>query len=180
MRPVTQTIRRGWSNQRWLVCLCEFKGRGRSLMSPGRWTELLFLDEATALAAGHRPCFECRRADAEAFRTVWASGNGGPPPKAAGIDSILHVERLSQREKRLHTLPQALATLPDGAMLGAGDTSFLVTAGHLLRWTPAGYEAATAEPPQLMMLTPPSNYDGGDYRVAGDGQAAARCDQRAG
>ena len=154
--PATRTIRRAWSNKRWLVCLCDFKGRRRSLMSPGRWTELFFLDEATALAAGHRPCFECRRADAEAFRAAWALGNGVPRPKAAGIDSILHAERLLQREKRLHPLPLAMSALPDGAMISTGGTSFLVTAGHLLRWTPAGYEAGTAEPQLPMLLTPPS------------------------
>jgi hypothetical protein len=83
-------------------------------------------------------------------------GNGGPTPKAAGMDHILHAERLVRHEKRLYTLQQAIGALPDGVMLSAGADSFLVTDGRLLRWTPAGYEAPTVEPPPPMLLTPPS------------------------
>ena len=154
--PGTRTIRRSWTSKRWLVCVCEFKGRKRSLMAPGRWTELFFLDEATALAAGHRPCFECRRGDAEAFRAAWAAGNGGPAPKAVEIDAILHHERLSGRERRAHPLGRPVSALPDGAMVGAGESSFLVIAGRLRRWTASGYGTAIIEPKPTMLLTPPS------------------------
>lgn len=152
----TRTIRRPWANRRWLVCLCAFKGRRRSLMSPGRWTELFFLDEATALAAGHRPCFECRRADAEAFRAAWMAGNGEARPAASAMDDVLHGERLSGRAKRLHPLDRPVAALPDGAMVAAGHSGFLVLSGGLRRWSSAGYEAALAEPPPTVLLTPPS------------------------
>ena len=70
-------IRRPWQVRRWLICLLEFKGRHRAVMTPNRYTELFFLDEATGLAAGHRPCAECRRARFLAFRDAWAAGNHG-------------------------------------------------------------------------------------------------------
>src|SRR5437870_4460212 len=98
--PETRTLlQRRWTSKVWIVCLCEFQGRRRRLMSPGTWTELFFLDEATALAAGHRPCFFCRRTDAEAFRSAWARGNGGRAPAAPEMDAILHAERLDGRRK---------------------------------------------------------------------------------
>jgi hypothetical protein len=79
---------RRWTHKTWICCLCEFKGRHRAVMTPGRYTELFFLDEATALAAGHRPCFECRRADANQFAAAWAHGNGGPLPSAGDMDAF--------------------------------------------------------------------------------------------
>jgi hypothetical protein len=109
--PVTRTLKRRWASKSWLVCLCDFKGRRRNVMGPGSWTELFFLDEATALAAGHRPCFQCRREDALAFGIAWAMGNSGEVPKAAEMDTILHTERLAGREKRLHPLPQPISAL---------------------------------------------------------------------
>jgi hypothetical protein len=152
--PVTRTIRRRWAGKSWLVCLCEFKGRKRQLMSPGRWTELFFLDEATALAAGHRPCFECRRAAAKAFQAAWARGNGGNSPLAKTMDAILHAERLSGRAKRLHPVDYPLSEMPDGAMVARGQDSFLVVGGGVLRWTPAGYAAAGEAPGCTALLTP--------------------------
>ena len=123
--PATRTLlNRRWTTRAWICCRCGYKGRRRQVMGPRSWTELFFLDEATALAAGHRPCFECRRAEAEAFRAAWAAGAGGPPPRAAGMDAVLHAERLDGRGKRLHPLDRPAARLPDGAML-AITTSFL-------------------------------------------------------
>ena len=154
--PETRTIKRAWTSKRWLVCLCEFKGRKRSLMAPGRWTELFFLDEATALAAGHRPCFECRRTDAKAFQSAWARGNGAALPSADTMDAILHAERLSGRTKRLHATDRRLTEMPDGAMIAAGQDSFVVIAGSVRRWTPSGYVASGAAPTSTWLLTPPS------------------------
>src|SRR5215470_6220213 len=119
--PATKTLlRKRWSCPAWLICVLEFRGRRRKVMGGRSWTELFFLDEATAFAAGHRPCFYCRRADAEAFRAAWVAGNGGPRPRSAEIDRRLHVERLAGRTKRLHALPGPLAALPDGAMVADG------------------------------------------------------------
>ena len=97
-------IRRPWQVKRWLICLLDFKGRRRPLMAPNRYTELYFLDEATALAAGHRPCAECRRARFLAFRDAWASANGGVPPESvrvAMIDDQLHAERVFRHTRSL-------------------------------------------------------------------------------
>ena len=104
--PLTKTLlRKRWSNPAWLVCLCEFRGRRRQVMGGRSWTELFFLDEATALAAGHRPCFYCRRDDANRFRAAWEQGNGAADLLARDIDAVLHRERLDRGKKRLHPLP---------------------------------------------------------------------------
>src|SRR5689334_24818820 len=119
--PATKTLlRKRWSTPAWLTCTCEFRGRRRDVMATRSWTELFFLDEATALAAGHRPCFYCRRRDAEAFRDAWARGNGGSPPRAGEMDELLHRQRLDGRAKRLHLLTVSAAALPQGAMIAAG------------------------------------------------------------
>src|SRR5207248_3544372 len=88
-------IKRAWQLKRWIVCVLDFKGRKRRVMTPGRYTELFFLDEATALAAGHRPCFACRWPDARAFAIAWACAFAlSPPPRADAMDGRLHAERL--------------------------------------------------------------------------------------
>ncbi len=152
----TRTLKRRWANKRWLICLCEFKGRQRTVMGQGSWTELFFLDEATALAAGHRPCFECRREDAEKFRAAWAAGNGGPKPSAEAMDAVLHTERLAGRDKRLHPLGCSIADLPDGTMIGAGSVAFLVFRKEIWRWNPSSYEFARNGLEGAALLTPPS------------------------
>jgi hypothetical protein len=120
------------------------------------WTELFFLDEATALAAGHRPCFFCRREDALAFRAAWAVGNAGALPRAAEMDAVLHRERLAGRDKRLHPWASSPADLPDGAMVAADHTAFLALGGRLLQWSPAGYTESRWSLRDLHLLTPPS------------------------
>ena len=106
------------------------------------WTELFFLDEATALAAGHRPCFYCRRDDANRFRAAGKQGNGVSRVLARDIDAVLHRERLSGGKKRLYPLAVPLDELPDGAMLQEGTESYLIVQGRPLKWSPAGYRAA--------------------------------------
>src|SRR5215470_16156276 len=129
--PATRTLlRRRWATKAWITCVCAFKGVRRDVMARRSWTELFFLDEATALAAGHRPCFYCRRADAGAFCAAWAAGDGCAPPRATTLDARLHGERLAGRAKRLHPLPGPLAALPDGAMVALGDASYLVRGGQ--------------------------------------------------
>src|SRR3954467_1002431 len=108
--PATRTLlTRRWASVAWLICLCEFKGRRRKVMGGRSWTELFFLDEATALAAGHRPCFYCRRGDANRFRAAWEGGNGVKKVLAREIDAVLHGERLDHGTKRLHPLPMPVA-----------------------------------------------------------------------
>ena len=154
--PVSRTLTRRWASRSWLICLCDYKGRRRAVIATRSWTELFFMDEATALAAGHRPCFFCRRADAEAFRAAWRRGNDGARPKAREIDAVLHGERLCGRQKRLHPLPGPVSTMPDGAMVAVADDSFVVVVGGLRRWTPTGYAAPGILSGSVMLLTPPS------------------------
>jgi hypothetical protein len=172
--PATRTLlKRRWASPAWITCTCEFRGRRRAVMATRSWTELFFLDEATALAAGHRPCFFCRRDDATAFAAAWARGNGLAKAGAKQIDAALHRERLDGKAKRLHPLPCAVSELPDGAMIaagGEGDVSrdfvaaesphggecYLITQGRALRWSFDGYQPIDRLPPRLRLLTPPS------------------------
>ena len=155
--PATKTLlTRRWASPAWLTCVCEFRGRRREVMGGRSWTELFFLDEATALAAGHRPCFFCRRDDAIRFRAAWEAGNGVSGVLAREIDAVLHRERLSGGKKRLHRRTMPLEDLPDGAMVQEGTESFLIVRGRALSWSPAGYRNAPHVPQDPMLLTPPS------------------------
>ena len=155
--PATRTLlNRRWSSKAWITCVCEFRGRRRDVMATRSWTELFFLDEAAAFAAGHRPCFYCRRDDANRFRAAWERGNGGSGVHAPDIDEVLHTERLNGRAKRLHALPMPLEKLPDGAMVQAYDHSYLITQGRALLWSWDGYCKAATPPRDAALLTPPS------------------------
>jgi hypothetical protein len=154
--PATKTLlRKRWSTPAWLTCVCEFRGRRRKVMATRSWTELFFLDEATAFAAGHRPCFYCRREDANRFRAAWEQGNRTKNVLAPEIDAVLHGERLASG-KKLHPLPMRLERLPDGAMVQAGAESFLIAGGRALKWSPAGYRRVERVPSEAKLLTPPS------------------------
>lgn len=154
--PATRTLlTKRWATKAWLVCTCDFQGIRRNVMGGRSWTELFFLDEATALAAGHRPCFFCRREAAERFRAAWAAGNATAAPPAATMDAVLHQERLRGRQKRLHPLTTPVGELPDGAAVAAAGEACVSVGGHLLRWSPAGY-LPTAFPAVDGLLTPPS------------------------
>jgi hypothetical protein len=124
-------------------------------MATRSWTELFFLDEATSFAAGHRPCFHCRRDDANRFRAAWAEGNG-VRAKASEIDKVLHAERLERRHKRRHALAGPITALPDGAMVAAGGDSYLIVAGRAQHWSFSGYRTVDAAPSDAALLTPPS------------------------
>jgi hypothetical protein len=156
--PATKTLlSKRWASKAWIACVCEFRGRRREVMAGRSWTELFFLDEATAFAAGHRPCFYCRRNDALRFRAAWEKGNGVAGVLARDMDAVLHHERLDRRSKRLHALPMPWEELPDGAMIQHGAESYLVTQGRALVWSPAGYRKADGVPTRdAMLLTPPS------------------------
>ena len=151
-------IRRPFAVKRWIACRLRFKGWHREpLMQPGRFTELFFLDEATAMAAGHRPCALCRHEDYVGFAASWRRLHG-PPVGADAIDTRLHAERLDRetRERRLHRA--AFADLPEGAFVLVDGAPCLVHGGRLLRWSPEGYQEAVARPGRGVadVITPPS------------------------
>ena len=155
--PATRRLlRKRWTSRAWIICVCEFRGRRRDVMATRSWTELFFLDEATALAAGHRPCFTCRRADAERFRAAWARGNGGTPPSAVTMDRTLDAERRDGRIKRRHVLPMPPAEMPDGVMLVHDQNCYVVVKGAVLRWSFEGYRRCTPRSGEAALLTPPS------------------------
>ena len=155
--PATRSLlRRRWATKAWIACRCDYKGVRRAVMATKSWTELFFLDEATALAAGHRPCFLCRRDAAQAFRAAWAAGHGDPPPLASQMDAVLHAERLQAGAKRIHALTNGIADLPDGAMIAAGDQAFVMVAGRPLLWTAGGYRPVRAPHDIDGLITPPA------------------------
>jgi hypothetical protein len=144
---------RRWASRQWICCLLKFKNRQRDVW--GRYyTELFFLDEVTAFAAGHRPCFECRREDAEAFATLFSGMK--KRATAPAMDKILHAERLDGKAKRGHR--RKLDTLPDAAMIAIGGEAFAVRGKQLLPWMPSGYGPPVERPRggAVDVLTPPS------------------------
>lgn len=156
-----QEIVRPFRGTRWITCLLEFKGRRRTLMSPGQYTELFFLDEVTALAAGHRPCAECRRDDFNRFRQAWADGQGRSDlPSAAELDEVLHAERWDGDARVMRRWEAQADELPDGAFVLHDGEPHRVRDGGLERWTPAGYDQPVEWPPAaataVTVLTPPS------------------------
>lgn len=155
--PATRTLlTRRWASRAWLICTCDYRGVRRAVMGGRSWTELFFLDEAIALAAGHRPCFLCRRPAAQAFRGAWARAKGIDPPSAAQIDAVLHAERLAGRRKRLHAIDRSIRDLPDGAVIAIEETAFVVIAGEAFPWAESGYGPSEPIPRARALLTPPS------------------------
>jgi len=155
----TGAIRRRFDGKRWIACRLAFRGWHRApLMQPGRFTELFFLDEATAFAAGHRPCALCRRDDYVRFVEIWRAIHPDVA-SADAIDALLHEERVdpTTRGRRLHEAP--MDDLPDGAYVLHEGAPCLVIDARLLRWTPSGYPDAVARPThrQATLITPPSS-----------------------
>ena len=147
-----QLGRARWRHPHWITCLTSFKGRKRALLAPGRYTELFFLDEAVACAAGHRPCAECRRADWLDFRHRWSLLYGAAD--AASIDRALHKARLTpDRQQRRHMAPAE--TLPPGVFVLWQDRPHLMTARGLHPHSPQGYGPPLPRPAGLLpVLTP--------------------------
>jgi hypothetical protein len=157
-------LRRKWVLKRWLVCVLDFRGRKRTVMTPNRYTELFFLDEASALAAGHRPCAECRHARFIDFCIAWKAAHLGAKesrrPTADEMDDRLHTERVGpDRSKPTH--PSRLEDLPDGALVtlpGSDDTAWLVWKDQIFKWSLGGYQERRPRPKRVdvALLTPPS------------------------
>ncbi|MWD27564.1 hypothetical protein E0K89_008780 [Aquicoccus sp. SCR17] len=137
----------------WVCCTLSFRGRERQVMAPGQYTELFFLDEAVALAAGHRPCAECRRADYNRWREAWGAAFGEVVP-AAEMDRVMHAARIVPRRGQLrHEAPAA--TLPDGAFVLLDEVPHLVLGDRTLPYAPDGYTTPVPRPAgAVTVLTP--------------------------
>ena len=159
MHDLRKRIRRAFGVKRWIACQLEFRGWHRApLMQPGRFTELFFLDEATAFAAGHRPCRLCRYSDYEAFVDTWSEIHPRVATDADAIDDLLHGERWDRAERRQRHHDASLRDLPDGTFMIEEGEPWLVLGARLVRWTPAGYtdrrpRRARAD---VTVITPPS------------------------
>jgi hypothetical protein len=147
---------RRWASKQWICCVLDFNNRHRNVWGDS-YTELFFLDEPTALAAGHRPCFECRRKDAELFASLWAKAlRLKARPRARDMDDVLQAERLDGRAKRHYRRDHA--DLPDGAFVVLDNDAWAVRGRSLLRWTPSGYTDRKRKPGRGVadVLTPPA------------------------
>ncbi len=151
-------IVRPWQVKRWITCVLEFRGRHREVMTPHRYTELFFLDEATAFAAGHRPCRECRYADYRRFQSLWIACHG-EPANADAMDSVIHADRVNHKKKRTYLAD--IATLPDGAYIALDERAWLVWENSLHEWSDSGYSARRRRPVrgEVAVLTPRSIVD---------------------
>jgi hypothetical protein len=157
-----RTIIAQWRTKAWITCRLSWKGWRRTVMRPGSWTELFFLDEATAFAAGHRPCAYCRRARFNEFKAAWLAANplatSSATPRISEIDHILHTER-TQKGGRKVTYEEKLNTLPDGAMIELDAVAYVVWQQQLLKWSFKGYEQSEMPWPSIRrvrVLTPVS------------------------
>ena len=154
-------IRHLFRSKAWITCTLEYKGRRRNVMSPNTWTELFFLDEATAFSAGHRPCFFCRNQAAKNFKSHWIKGNPGygftDNTSVQELDSILHRERIG-KDKQKRTYEEEINLLPNGSFISIQDQPYLVNDTHLHLWTPFGYEQFIDRPAsgKIVLLTPPT------------------------
>lgn len=156
-----QKIVRSFKLKAWITCRLEFNGRKRQVMSPHRYTELFFLDEATSFAAGHRPCFECRRVDYQKFKSLWLKGNPeyefDEKTPVNKIDDILHNERIGRNQSKV-LFEQNKENIPNGSFVFFEKNPFLVYNKRLYLWTPFGYDAPVHFPKanKMRMLTPKS------------------------
>jgi hypothetical protein len=144
-------IVRPYLNRRWITCVLEFKDRHREVMTPRRYTELFFLDEAVSFAAGHRPCAECRRARFNDFRDAWG---GGGSLRAPEIDEELHRARLDGRGGKV-TFEAPLDSLPDGCLVAIDGNAWLIRGDELLLWTPEGYTRRIPRPTGPVLVVTP-------------------------
>jgi hypothetical protein len=161
LHDASRTIVAQWRSKAWILCRLEFKGRRRTVFAPGRYSELFFLDEATAYSAGHRPCAECNRERFNMFKRTWLAANSslGLPPaaKASDIDRVLHAERIAGRAKLSYEA--RLDELPDRVMVELDGAALLLCGDALHPWSFSGYGAPLPKPPgavRVPVLTPRS------------------------
>jgi hypothetical protein len=151
---------RRWRSKLWICCTLTWRDVRRDPMPPGRWTALFFLDEATALAAGHRPCAYCRRADYLSYASAWQAAYRLPErPRAFELDARLHAERVTIHPRAQRTWSAPVQRLPDGAMVRYRGTVGLLLAGAHRAWSLTGYGAPVAVPgtTTVEVLTPPAS-----------------------
>lgn len=155
-------IVRPFRTTNWIYCLLKFKGRRRQVMTPGRYTELFFPDEATALAAGHRPCFECQRERYCLFMDCWAEGNKdllkGKKLSAPVVDEVLHRERIGKNGEKVKWRAR-LGELPVGVIVEVGERAAgVVVERGFCEWRPKGYSVLmpAARDLKVEVLTPAS------------------------
>jgi len=159
-------LKRRWATRAWIICVCEFRGRRREVMGRNApsgnagWTELFFLDEVTALAAGHRPCFYCQRDRAKEFAAFYGEAFGVVKPKAPEMDARLHGERLAAGGRAVALKAGELERLPDGAMVARDGDAYAIYQGKLRRWKFGGYgtshDSLDLASPGFSLLTPPT------------------------
>jgi len=157
--PVTKALlKKRWASKQWIICVLDFKNRHREIMS-NSYTELFFYDEASALAAGHRPCFECRRQDAKAFSNAWAKAKGlTTPPKAGELDFQLHTERTAATGKKIY-IPLEHHHIHDGIFVRQNNRDCVIVDGRLHPWSDRGYgKAFDINFQTAQLITPPSSY----------------------
>ncbi len=157
LHDAERRVVRDWQVRRWIACRLEFRGRHRSVMTPGSYTELFFLDEAAALADGHRPCAECRHADYQAFQTAWHTVYSDQSSSADAMDRVLHAERrVRPFLKRTHFA--RIDALPDGSYVLLDDRPWLVLGNAVWSWSPDRYVERSSRPldTDITLLTPPS------------------------
>ena len=155
-----KTILRPFKHKAWIICVLQFKGRHRQVMLPNLWTELFFLDEATAFAAGHRPCFECRRDDADRFKTAWLKGNPeygfSKKTSVKEIDDILQRERIDDNKQKVTFLAN-INDIPDGTFIQIANEPYLVANSAIYHWTAFRYDKSAPLPlGEVEVLTPKS------------------------
>jgi hypothetical protein len=156
-----KNILRPFKHKAWIICLLEFKNWKREVMAPDRYTELFFLDEATACAAGHRPCFECRREDANRFKTCWLKGNPeygfSPDISITEIDKIIHGERIGKQGDKV-TYEDTVENGSDGIFILVNNEPYVYVKGGIFKWSPSGYGERTLLPEtdKITILTPRS------------------------
>jgi len=158
LHDATGRIRRRYNGMRWIACRLQFRDWHRHpLLQPGRFTELFFLDEATAFAAGHRPCALCRRYDFNRFAEIWGELHPGQVG-ADAIDAQLHGERVDPEARGQLRHDSEIDELPDGAFVVRDSKPCLVLGAILLAWTPSGYAARSPRPAggPVLLITPPS------------------------
>jgi hypothetical protein len=159
LHDADRKVTRPWAHRHWVTCALRFQGRRQELFAPGRYSQLFFLDEATAFAAGHRPCARCRPEAHARFKTAWQRANRDHHPFRTidDLDKALHAERVIGGSKR--TFEASLGEIPDGTMFESGGSAYLVWKGAPLRWSFDGYSRTPTDlavRSVVSILTPPS------------------------